>query len=86
MVFASPGPAVTAATPGTPVRRATASAANTAVASSRTSMMRMPRALDAVSIGEMWPPHSVNTQRTPCAASAAATRSPPCTAIGSIFI
>ena len=86
MVLVRPGPAVTAATPGTPVSRATASAANTAVASSRTSMMRMPRALDAVRIGEMWPPQRVKTKRTPCAASAAPTRSPPCMAIGSIFI
>jgi hypothetical protein len=49
-------------------------------------MMRMPRAFDAVRIGEMWPPHNVNTKRTPCAASAAPTRSPPCVASGSIFI
>ena len=33
IVFVTPGPAVTAATPGTPVSRATASAAKTAVAS-----------------------------------------------------
>ena len=68
--------------PACPVRRATASAANTAVASSRMSTMRMPRALAATRIGEMCPPQSVNTKRTPCAASAAATRSPPCAGIG----
>ena len=33
MVLVAPGPAVTAATPGTPVRRPTASAAKTAVTS-----------------------------------------------------
>ncbi len=78
MVLVMPGPAVTAATPGRPESRALASAAKTAVASSRTSTIRMPRALAAVRIGEMWPPHSVKMQRTPCACSEAATRSPPC--------
>ena len=48
-----PLPAVTAATPGMPVRRETASAAKTAVASWRTSMMRMPRALAPTRMGEM---------------------------------
>lgn len=72
-----PGPAVTAATPATPVRRATASAANTAVTSWRTSTMRMPRALDATKMGLMWPPTSVNTCFTPCASNTSATRSPP---------
>ena len=37
IVLVRPGPAVTAATPGIPVMRAVASAANTALASSRTS-------------------------------------------------
>ena len=65
IVLVMPGPAVTAATPGMPVSRAVASAANTAVASSRTSTTRMPRALAALRIGEMWPPHSVKRLRTP---------------------
>ena len=65
MVLVMPGPAVTAATPGTPESRAVASAANTAVASSRTSTIRIPRALDAVRIGEIWPPQSVKMVRTP---------------------
>ena len=77
MVLVMPGPAVTAATPGRPDSRALASAAKTAVTSSRTSTMRMPRALDALRIGEMWPPHSVKTSVTPCACSASAMRSPP---------
>lgn len=38
----TPGPAVTAATPTSPVTRAHASAANAAVCSCRTSMTRMP--------------------------------------------
>ena len=59
MVLVMPGPAVTAATPGRPDSRAAASAAKTAVASSRTSTMRMPRALAALRMGEIWPPHSV---------------------------
>ncbi len=63
MVLVMPGPAVTAATPGRPDSRALASAAKTAVTSSRTSTTRMPRALDALRIGEMWPPHSVKTSR-----------------------
>mmetsp|Transcript_23987 Transcript_23987/g.83242 ORF Transcript_23987/g.83242 Transcript_23987/m.83242 type:complete len:248 (+) Transcript_23987:370-1113(+) len=76
-VFVTPGPAVTAATPGTPVRRATASAANTAVTSCRTSTTRMPVALAATRIGEMCPPTSVNRNLTPCALSTCATSSPP---------
>ena len=49
----TPGPAVTAATPGTPVIRAIASAAKTAFFSSRTSTTRIPRALAPTRIGEM---------------------------------
>jgi len=79
MVFVSPGPAVTAATPGRPVSRATASAANTAVASCLVSTTLIPRALAPMSTGEMWPPHSVNRNSTPCARSTSPTRSPPCT-------
>jgi hypothetical protein len=65
IVLVRPGPAVTAATPGTPVSRATASAANTALTSWRTSITRMSRRLAPTRIGEMCPPHSVNRNRTP---------------------
>jgi hypothetical protein len=64
-VLVIPGPAVTAAIPGTPVSRATASAANTAVASPRVSMMRMPRAFAPVRMGEICPPQSVKSAVTP---------------------
>jgi hypothetical protein len=40
-------------------------------------MMRMPRALAALRMGEMWPPHRVKMEGTPWASSASATRSPP---------
>src|SRR4051812_2181809 len=73
----TPGPAVTAATPTVPVIRATASAANTALASSRTSTTRNPRACAPVRIGEMWPPHSVNRWVTPWRARTSAMMSPP---------
>ena len=76
-VLVTPGPAVTAATPIVPVIRATASAANTAFASSRTSTTRIPRACAPVRIGEMWPPHSVNRCVTPCRARTSAMMSPP---------
>ena len=77
IVLVTPGPAVTAATPGMPVRRATASAAKTAFASSRTSTTRIPRALAETRIGEMWPPHSVKRKGTPCFWRTSAIRSPP---------
>lgn len=79
-VLVTPGPAVTAATPAVPPRRATASAAKTAVASCRTSTTRIPRALAPTRIGEMCPPHRVKRNRTPCAARASAMTSPPFTA------
>src|SRR5262245_26199484 len=77
IVLVRPGPAVTAATPGRPVSRATASAANTAVASWRVSITRMPRRLQPTRIGEIWPPLSVNRNGVPCAARTHATKSPP---------
>jgi hypothetical protein len=64
-VLVMPGPAVTHATPGMPVSRATASAANTAVASCRTSMMRRPAALAATMMGDTCPPISVNRYGMP---------------------
>ena len=77
MVLVSPGPAVTAATPGMPVSRAIASAANTAVASSRTSVMRMPIFRASTRMGEMCPPQSVKISRTPRWCSTLAMRAPP---------
>jgi hypothetical protein len=53
MVLVTPGPAVTAATPGTPVMRATASAAKTAFTSCRTSITRMPAFFALTKMGEM---------------------------------
>src|SRR5574338_971482 len=78
IVFVTPGPAVTAAAPIVPVMRATASAANTALPSSRTSTTLIPRASQPVRIGEIWPPHSVNRCVTPCRARTSAMMSPPC--------
>lgn len=77
-VLVRPGPAVTATTPTVPVRRATASAANTAVTSWRVSTTRMPSFSQATSSGEICPPTSVKRNFTPCALSTAATLSPPC--------
>ncbi len=77
IVLVTPGPAVTAAMPGTPVIRATASAAKTAVASWRTSTTRMPRSLAPLRIGEMCPPHSVNRNSTPWDRSTRAIWLPP---------
>ncbi len=73
----TPGPAVTAATPGRPVSRATASAANTALRSSRQSMTRSPASWAPTSRGEMCPPTSVKTWPTFQRASTWAMRSPP---------
>ena len=61
-----------------PVRRAIASAAKTAVTSWRVSTTRMPNFSQATSSGEMCPPTSVKRKRTPWAFSTAATFSPPC--------
>ena len=51
MVFVSPGPAVTTATPGIPVNLELASAANTALTSCRTSITAIPSLLHPTSIG-----------------------------------
>src|SRR3954452_2471994 len=77
MVLVTPGPAVTAATPGTPVRRKTASAAKTASTSWRTSTTRMPRCLAPTRMGEMCPPQRVKRNRTPRSTSTEAILSPP---------
>lgn len=61
----TPGPAVTAATPMRPESLETASAAKTAVASCRVSTTRIPSFSLATRMGEMWPPASAKTKRTP---------------------
>ncbi len=80
----TPGPAVSTASPGTRVSLPTASAANTAVCSCRTSRIRIGgSALTAPSyIGKTWAPDSVNIVRTPCAAATATACSPPWGASG----
>ena len=65
MALVIPGPAVTSATPSSPVSSACACAMWTAARSSRTSMMRMPSASSRIQIGMMCPPHSANTRLTP---------------------
>ena len=75
-VLVTPGPAVTTATPGTPVIRAVASAANTAFASSRVSITSIPIFLHPTSIGEICPPHRVKIRRTPSSFKTAAIISP----------
>jgi hypothetical protein len=80
-VLVTPGPAVTTATPVTPVILEAASAAKTAVASLRTSSTCIAARLHATRIGEMWPPHRQNTAFTPWAVSTFATMSPPCISI-----
>ena len=62
IVLVTPGPAVTIATPTESVNLETASAANTAETSSRTWMMLIFSFSHPTSIGEMWPPQSVNTE------------------------
>ena len=66
IVLVTPGPAVTAATPGIPVSLDMASAANTAVGSCLTSITRIPCFLAPTNIGDMCPPHKVKRKRTPC--------------------
>jgi hypothetical protein len=53
MVLVTPGPAVTAQTPGRPVIRDAASAANAADRSSRTSTIARPACLAPCKMGEM---------------------------------
>src|SRR6185437_11472231 len=65
MLLVMPGPAVTSATPSSPVSSACACAMWTAARSSRTSMIRMPSASRRIQIGMMWPPQSANTRVTP---------------------
>src|SRR5580692_8738991 len=65
MELVIPGPAVTSATPSSPVSSAWACAICTAARSSRTSMMRIPSASSRIQIGMMWPPQRANTRLTP---------------------
>ena len=57
MVLVTPGPAVTAQTPGMPVSRLVASAAKAAETSSRTSTTVSPFCWAPSKMGEMCPPH-----------------------------
>ena len=68
MPLVTPGPAVSAATPGRRCSLATASAANTADCSCRTSSSRTPVVCSASYSGNRCPPESVNTSLTPYAA------------------
>ena len=79
----TPGPAVSTARPGTRVSLPSASAANTAVCSCRTSSSRIGgSAFTAPSyIGNTWAPDSVNIVSTPWAAATATAWSPPCPSI-----
>ena len=52
-MFVSPGPAVTVDIPGLSESLVIASAANTAVASCRTSTTRIPKLFAPISIGEI---------------------------------
>src|SRR3954452_5687825 len=78
--FVTPGPAVSTAKPGTRFSLPTASAANTAVCSCRTSTIRIGgSAWTAPSyIGNTCAPDRVNIASTPCAAATATACSPPC--------
>jgi hypothetical protein len=65
MIHVLPGPAVTSATPSSPVNSACAWAMWTAARSSRTSMMRIPSASSRIQIGMICPPQSAKTCFTP---------------------
>ena len=79
----TPGPAVRTASPGTRVSLPTASAANTAVCSWRTSRIRIVgSALTAPSyMGKTCAPERVNIVCTPWAAATATACSPPCPSV-----
>ena len=80
MPLVTPGPAVSAATPGWRVAFAQPSAANAADCSWRVSTMSIPSSRQPSKIEKMWPPESVNSFVTPWAFSRFATSRPPCTA------
>src|SRR5439155_13148202 len=73
----TPGPAVSAATAGRRWSLLTASAANTADCSCRTSSRRTSNLRAASYSGKTCPPESVNISRTPKPRSAARASSPP---------
>src|SRR5579863_4805733 len=75
--FANPGPAVTAATPVSPVASAQPSAASTAAPSCRVSMILMSSSRLASRNGRMWPPGRAKTVETPRARSVRAINAPP---------
>ena len=72
-----PGPAVSRATPGSPVRRPQPSAMCTAAASWRVWMSRRPLPMQASKIGRFWLPERAKRWRTPAAVSAWTTLSAP---------
>ena len=78
MPLVTPGPAVSAATPGWRVAFAHPSAANAADCSWRVSTMSIPSSRQPSKIEKMWPPESVNSFVTPWAFSRFATSRPPC--------
>ena len=77
MPFVTPGPAVSAATPGSRVTFAQPSAANAAACSWRTSTMSMPSSLHPSYTEKRCPPESVNSLLTPCALRRLAISRPP---------
>ena len=85
MPLVTPGPAVSTASPGRRWSLATASAANTADCSCRTSWIGKPDLCAASYSGNTWPPDSVNISPTPAARSAASASSPPCPSIRSVI-
>ena len=76
-VLVTPGPAVTAATPGVPVRRETASAAKTAVASLRTSIDANARGLGTDEDGRNMPSAQRKQQRDAVCAQRRSDRGTP---------
>ena len=78
MPLVTPGPAVSAATPGLRVSFAYASAAKTADCSWRVSTTRMPTSRAPSYSGQMCPPFSVNITSTPNCCTAAIVWCPAC--------
>ena len=76
-VLANPGPAVTRATPGSPVNLPHASAACTAAASCRKWTRSVPASRAASNTGMIWLPDSVKIRPTPSADRVLTSRSAP---------
>ena len=77
MPLVTPGPAVSAQTPGSRVALAQPSAAKAADCSWRVSTMSIPSSRQPSKIEKMWPPERVKSFDTPWALSRFATRRPP---------